>query len=191
MYSKRRQPRKQATSRSGLRKTQRGGRFSGLSSGLSGLSSGFRFNRDKDVTETQSTGSDVKERMPVLDTLRELQSGISNRVRDGISGVSEKWSGARGELQPNQDIPSRSDELQATDAALNENTATANDVETLQKRLDAIEQMLNNLNDDFRMLLNVFTSSFHSTKPPENYNAFRDIMSKQLRDILAAISQRD
>jgi DNA repair exonuclease SbcCD ATPase subunit len=128
--------------------------------------------------------------MPVIDKFRELKSGFSDRISAGISDVKEKLSDARGKLQTNQDILSRSDELQATDAALNENTATANDVETLQKRLDAIEQMLNNLDADFRRLLYVFTSNFHTRYPPDSYNAFRDIMRTQMKKILEDISQR-
>jgi polyhydroxyalkanoate synthesis regulator phasin len=88
MYSKRRQPRKQTKSRSGRRKTQRGGRFINVS--------------------------------------------------DAVSTV-------RADLQTRQELPSRVDGLQATVdelqkqvADLKDNTATANDVATLQKRLDAI-----------------------------------------------------
>lgn len=143
MYSKRRQPRKQKKSRSGLRKTQRGGIFG-------------------------------KGRESLISTL----DGARDAFRNTTDALSGAVSSARADLDTHQELPSRVDGLQAT-------------VAELQKRLDAIEPMLNNLNADFKMLLDVFTTNFNAIAPPPNYDAFKLNMSKRMRDIVAAIYQRE
>lgn len=116
--------------------------------------------------------------LPSTDKLRSFVSDISDQLKTGVSNVKEKVSSARDDLETHKELPSRVDGLQVT-------------VDELQKRLDTIEPMLNNLNIDFKMLLDVFTTNFNSTQPPANYDVFKENMSKQMRNILAAIYKRE
>lgn len=235
MYSKRRQPRKQKKSRSGLRKTQKGGLKTG-SFDFSKVSNAFTVGRnmladkineykgklDAKTTEindtinqfNSATRDDLKEQLrsnleaklaeiellvieaaakaeEVKDTseykkMKESADKLKNtaiEIKGTISALISPRDGSSTSFTSPISVPGQIEQSPTP--------TTSNDVETLQKRLDTIEPMLNNLNIDFKMLLDGFTTNFYTRYPPDNYDVFKENMSKLMKNILDVKYKRE
>lgn len=229
MYSKRRQPRKQKKSRSGLRKTQKGGQFDRLKNAfnagrdmLAGKINEYKGKFDAKTSEINdtinelksATRDDLKEqlRSNLEAKLAEIEllvnqaaakaeevtgtreyekmkesadnlKNIATNIREQILALISPRDGSITSFTPPISVPGQIEQSPTP--------TTSNDVVTLQKRIDAIEPMLNNLNADFRQLLEVFTRNFHSFNTSPTYDKFKDYMRTEMSKIVGDISNRD